>query len=167
MPDVGPNAAAARRTLSLTRVMQEGPMNIDSWGYRILADAVLILHLGVVLFIVGGLVLILAGGRLQWAWVSNLRFRVLHLAAIAYVVVTTWFGIDCGLTVLEQSLRGRAGQLTYDDDFIAHWVSRIMFYDAPPWVFVAAYTAFGLLVAWSWFAVPPVRHSSVAVRSQG
>ena len=78
--------------------------------YRALADAVLILHLGVVLFIVGGLVLILAGGRLQWAWVRNFRFRVLHLAAIAYVVVTTWFGIDCGLTVLEQSLRAGLGR---------------------------------------------------------
>ncbi|MGZ8302043.1 MAG: DUF2784 domain-containing protein [Telluria sp.] len=140
-------------------------MNEESSIYRALADAVLILHLGVVLFIVGGLVLILAGGRLRWAWVRNLRFRVLHLAAIAYVVVTTWFGLDCGLTVLEQSLRGRAGQTTYDNDFIAHWISRIMFYEAPPWVFVAVYTAFGLLVAWSWFSVRPSWRRSRADRS--
>lgn len=125
--------------------------------YRALADVVLVAHVGVVLFIVGGLVLVFAGARLDWAWVRNIRFRLLHLAAIAYVVVTTWFGIECGLTTLEQSLRTRAGQLTYDDDFIAHWLSRILFYEAPAWAFISAYTAFGLLVLWSWIAVRPER----------
>ena len=128
--------------------------------YRALADAVLVIHVGVVLFIVGGLLLILAGGRLDWAWVRGLRFRVLHLAAIGYVVVTTWFGIECGLTTLEQSLRSKAGQASFEGDFIAYWLSRILFYEAPPWVFVAAYTAFRLLVAWSWVAVRPHRNQS-------
>lgn len=130
-------------------------MTPDSSTYLLLANAVLILHVGVVLFIVGGLVLILAGARLGWAWVRNLRFRVLHLAAIGYVVVTTWFGIDCGLTTLEQSLRMKAGQMASSDDFIAHWLSRVLFFEAPPWVFASVYTAFGLLVAWSWFRVRP------------
>jgi hypothetical protein len=128
--------------------------------YRALADAVLVAHVGVVLFIVGGLLLILAGGRLDWAWVRGLRFRVLHLAAIGYVVVTTWFGIECGLTTLEQSLRSKAGQTSFEGDFIAYWLSRILFYEAPPWVFVVAYSAFGLLVAWSWVSVRPHRNQS-------
>ncbi|RJG14780.1 DUF2784 domain-containing protein [Massilia cavernae] len=132
-------------------------MNFDPSTYRTLADAVLVLHLGVVVFIVGGLVVILSGARLNWMWVRDMRFRVLHLAAIGYVVVTTWFGIECGLTTLEQSLRVRSGQLSFEGDFIAHWISRIMFYEAPPWVFAAVYTAFGLLVAWSWLSVPPHR----------
>ena len=123
--------------------------------YRKLADAVLVAHVGVVLFIVGGLVLILAGGRLNWAWVRGMRFRAIHLAAIAYVVVTTWFGIDCGLTTLEQSLRLKAGQTSFEGDFIAHWLSRILFYEAPPWAFITVYTAFGVLVLWSWIAVHP------------
>lgn len=126
--------------------------------YRVLADAVLVAHVGVVLFIVGGLILIVAGGRLNWAWVRVIRFRALHLGAIGYVVITTWFGIECGLTTLEQSLRTKAGQTSFEGDFIAHWLSRILFYEAPPWAFVAAYTAFGLLVLWSWIVVRPRRN---------
>lgn len=133
------------------------PATMDSSIYRLLADAVLILHVGVVLFNVGALVLVLAGARLGWPWVRNMTFRVLHLAAIAYVVITTWLGIDCGLTVLEQWLRTRAGQVSHDDAFIAHWLSRALFFEAPPWVFVTLYTAFGLLVLWSWVRVPPMR----------
>lgn len=129
-----------------------------SFIYRILADAVLVTHVGVVLFIVGGLALILAGARLNWTWVRDVRFRVLHLAAIGYVVVTTWFGIDCGLTTLEQSLRLKAGQTTFEGDFIAHWLSRFLFYEAPPWAFIGVYTAFGLLVLWTWIAVRPRRN---------
>jgi hypothetical protein len=126
--------------------------------YRALADAVLVAHVGVVLFIVGGLVLILAGGRLNWAWVRGIRFRALHLAAIGYVVITTWFGIECGLTTLEQSLRTKADQTSFEGDFIAHWLSRLLFYEAPPWAFIAVYTLFGLLVLWSWIAVRPRRN---------
>lgn len=126
--------------------------------YRILADAVLVTHVGVVLFIIGGLALILAGARLNWTWVRDMRFRVLHLAAIGYVVVTTWFGIDCGLTTLEQSLRLKAGQPTFEGDFIAYWLSRFLFYEAPPWAFIALYTAFGLLVLWTWIAIRPRRN---------
>ena len=125
--------------------------------YRLLADAVLIVHVGVVLFNVGALVLVLVGARRHWQWVRNLTFRLLHLAAIAYVVFTAWLGIDCGLTVLEQWLRARAGQANYDDDFVAHWLSRLLFFEAPPWVFIAVYTAFGVLVLWSWIRVPPLR----------
>ena len=129
-----------------------------SFIYRILADAVLVAHVGVVLFIVGGLGLILAGARLKWRWVRDMRFRVLHLAAIGYVVVTTWSGIDCGLTTLEQSLRLKAGQTAFEGDFIAHWLSQFLFYEAPPWAFIAVYTAFGLLVLWAWIAVRPRRN---------
>lgn len=129
--------------------------------YRTLADAVLVVHVGVVLFIVGGLILILAGAHFNWRWVRDLRFRIVHLAAIGYVVVTTWFGMECGLTTLEQSLRIRAGQVTYADDFIAYWLSRLIFFEAAPWVFATVYTAFGLLVAWTWFRVRPVRHRSL------
>lgn len=125
--------------------------------YRALADLVLVAHVGVVLFIVGGLVLILLGARFNWAWVRDMRFRVLHLAAIGYVVVTTWFGIDCGLTTLEQSLRVKAGQVSFDDDFIAYWLSRLIFFEAAPWVFATIYTGFGLLVAWTWIRVAPRR----------
>ena len=124
-------------------------------AYLFLADAVLVLHAGVVLFIVGGLMLILLGARRRWQWVRNGTFRVLHLAAMAYVVAQSWLGIVCPLTDLEQSLRRRAGTPAHDGDFIAFWLGELLFFQAEPWVFIAAHTAFALAVAYSWVIVRP------------
>jgi hypothetical protein len=130
---------------------------MDSQFYRTFANCVLVTHLGLVLFIVAGLILVLLGGRYHWRWVRNIWFRVAHLAAIAYVMAESWLGIDCPLTTLEQWLRIRAGQARYDEDFIAHWVGKILFFQAPPWVFTSVYSAFALLVAISWISVRPGR----------
>lgn len=129
---------------------------MSSQIYQYLANLVLVVHLGLVVFIVGGLVLILLGGKLRWAWVRSFWFRLSHLAAIGYVVAESWLGIDCPLTILEQHLRLRAGQMVYDDDFIAHWLRSILFFEAPPQVFTAVYSGFALLVLVSWLWLPPV-----------
>jgi hypothetical protein len=123
--------------------------------YLGLANAVLVLHVAIVLFIIGGLVLTLAGAALKWVWVRNFYFRVLHLGGIAYVAMEAWLGIVCPLTTLELWLREGAGQAVYDGDFIAFWLRKLLFFEAAPWVFVAAYSGFGLLVALSWLLVPP------------
>jgi len=123
--------------------------------YQHLANAVLVAHVGIVLFIIGGLVLTLAGAALGWRWVRNFWFRALHLAGIAYIALEAWLGIVCPLTTWELWLRARAGQAVYEGDFIAHWLRQLMFYEAPPWVFIAAYSAFGLLVALGWVLAPP------------
>ncbi|MBC7686508.1 MAG: DUF2784 domain-containing protein [Bdellovibrionales bacterium] len=125
--------------------------------YQHLANAVLIAHVGIVLFIIGGLVLTLVGAACKWHWVKNFWFRALHLAGIGYITMEAWLGIVCPLTTLELWLRERAGQAVYEGDFIAHWLRQLMFYEAPPWVFMAAYSAFGLLVALAWVLAPPVR----------
>ena len=62
-------------------------------------------------------------------------------------------GRCCALTTREQSLRNRAGQQTYDESFIQHWLSHLTFFDMPMWVFALPYTAFAGLVAacgWRW-----------------
>ena len=123
----------------------------------VLADVVLLVHLGVVLFVIAGLVFILIGNRRGWAWVNSRWFRLAHLAAIAVVVAESWLGLPCPLTVLESWLRLQAGEAAYTTGFIAHWVQRVMFYDAPPWVFTSAYTVFGLVVALVWWHFPPQR----------
>ena len=46
-----------------------------------LADAVLLLHFGIVVFVVGGLVVIVAGNLRGWRWVNRWWWRLLHLAA--------------------------------------------------------------------------------------
>jgi len=127
----------------------------EETGYRIAADLLLVLHLGFVLFVVLGLVLVLAGGALAWGWVYNRRFRIAHVLAIGVVVAQAWLGRVCPLTTWEMALRDRAGDATYGGAFIAHWLGEWLYYDLPAWVFAAAYTAFGALVVFAWFRVPP------------
>jgi len=124
---------------------------------RWLADAVLLLHFGIVLFVVGGLLLIVAGNLAGWRWVNAWWFRLLHLAAIGVVVAEAWLGIECPLTTLESWLRVQAGESGMERGFVEHWVSRLLFYRAPAHVFTLAYTLFGLLVVAAWWAYPPTR----------
>jgi len=131
---------------------------VAAWLYRLLADAVLLLHFGVVVFVIGGLALIVAGNLMRWPWVNRLWFRLAHVAAIAIVVVQAWRGYLCPLTTLESWLRMRAGSSPYASGFIEHWVQRILFYEAPVWVFTLAYTVFGLLVVAAWWCFPPRRN---------
>lgn len=123
--------------------------------YQFLANAVLLLHVGVVLFIVASLPLILLGGALRWRWVRNWWFRALHLLAIAVVVGQSWAGIMCPLTTLEQALRLQAGQVSYEGDFIAYWLSKLLFFQAPPWAFISVYSIFGVLVVLGMVFVRP------------
>ena len=126
-------------------------------AYQSLADTVLLLHFAVVVFVVGGLVLIYAGNHQNWTWVNNLYLRVAHLTAIGFVVIQSWLGQDCPLTVLESWLRQQAGQVTYQTSFIEHWIQRILFYQAPSWVFMFLYTIFSLLVIATWWYFPPTK----------
>ena len=123
--------------------------------YLLAADAILYGHLLFVLFVVLGLLLILAGKPLAWPWVRNPWFRLAHLLAIGVVVVQSWLGQVCPLTRWEMALRTKAGDATYTGSFIAHWVESLLYYQAPTWVFAACYTAFGTLVLASWFWVRP------------
>lgn len=120
-----------------------------------LADLVLLLHVLVVLFILGSLVLIVLGGMRGWHWVHNPWFRLGHLLAIGVVAAQAWLGMVCPLTTLEMALRMAAGERTYAGGFIAHWVGRLLYYQAPLWVFALVYTAFGTLVAGAWWLVRP------------
>lgn len=127
--------------------------------YLIAADAVLLLHVAFVVFVVAGLVAVLCGEVVGWAWVRNRTFRMLHVAAIGIVVLQAWLGRICPLTILEMSLRRKAGDATYAGSFISHWLESILYYRAPAWVFTVAYTAFAALVVLAWLWVRPNRRS--------
>ncbi len=123
--------------------------------YQTLADLVLLLHAMFVVFVVAALLLTIVGGYRRWQWVRNWWFRVVHLVSIAVVVAQSWAGLICSLTSLEMWLRGQAGSEQYDGGFIQYWLQRFLYYDAPAWVFVTAYTVFGLLVVITWLRFPP------------
>ena len=132
----------------------------DGVLYRLAADVLLFIHVLFVVFVIVGLIFIFVGGYRRWAWVRNPWFRIAHLAAIGVVVAQAWLGVICPLTVWEMALRERAGDAVYTGAFIAHWLEALLYYNAPPWVFVLCYTLFGLLVLLSWFVVPPGRFSA-------
>ena len=107
------------------------------------------------MFVVLGLPAVLVGNWRGWAWANWLWWRVVHLLAIGVVVLQAWLGRYCGLTVLESSLREKAGQVGYEHGFIEYWVQRLLYYEGPLWVFALLYTIFGALVAWAWWRYPP------------
>ena len=123
--------------------------------YQLLADLVLATHAALVMFVIGGLAAILVGNFRGWRFVNAWWFRAAHLAAIAVVAAQAWLGITCPLTTLESALRVKAGGAAYETSFIEHWLARLLYYDAPAWVFTAAYTLFGLAVAAAWWRFPP------------
>ena len=123
--------------------------------YLLLADSLLLIHVLFVAFVVVGLILIVAGKISSWSWVRNPWFRLAHLACIAIVVLQSWLGKICPLTIWEMALRARAGDATYTGSFIAHWLSEILYYQAPQWVFGLLYTLFGMLVIATWLWVRP------------
>jgi hypothetical protein len=123
--------------------------------FRIAADLLLVMHVLFVAFVLLGLLVILAGWPLGWKWVRNRWFRLAHLAGIGVVVLQSWLGMICPLTTWEMALRREAGDATYTGGFVAHWLGRLLYFEAPPWVFAAGYSAFGALVVLSWWWVRP------------
>lgn len=116
-----------------------------------LADALLVVHFAIATFIVAGLILVWLGAALGWRWVRNPWFRYLHLAAIAFVAAEALLGIACPLTVWEDLLRGGIRP----ESFIGRWVHRLLYYQAPEWVFAAAYVAWALAALLTLRWVPP------------
>jgi len=125
--------------------------------YMLLADAILLVHVMFVAFVVLGLILIFIGKLLTWSWVRNPWFRIIHLASICLVVVQSWVGALCPLTTWEMALRLQAGDIVYSGSFLSHWLESLLYYQAPVWVFVVCYTAFGSLVMAGWYWVRPHR----------
>ena len=127
--------------------------------WQLLADLVLCLHVALMLFVVLGLPLVVVGNLRGWGWVNAPWLRFSHLATIAIVAGEAWLGIVCPLTTLEMALRARASEATYDGSFVEHWLQALLFWQAPAWVFTAAYTLFGLAVAATWWRWPPRRRA--------
>lgn len=121
----------------------------------VLADIVMVAHALIVGFVVFGLLLILLGWRQHWQWVRNWWFRGIHLAIVIWVVIQTLRGRYCPLTYWEMDLRRAAGQPTYDTSFIDYWVSRLIYFDFPDWIFMVGYSVFAGLVLLTWWQYPP------------
>jgi Protein of Unknown function (DUF2784) len=85
--------------------------------YRRLADLVLLAHAAFVLFVVFGGLVVLRRPRAAWA----------HLPAVAWGALVEFAGWICPLTLLENALRMRGGEVGYAGDFLGHVLSSLVY----------------------------------------
>ncbi|MFV3304178.1 DUF2784 domain-containing protein [Pseudomonas sp. NY15181] len=85
--------------------------------YRLAADAVVLLHLGFILFVLLGGLLVLRWPRLAW----------LHLPAAAWGMAVEFLHLYCPLTPLENHFRALAGDNDYDGGFIEHYLIPLIY----------------------------------------
>ena len=102
-------------------------------SYRLMADAVVVFHFAIVLFVLAGGLLVL--WRRWMAWV--------HLPIIAWVIFAELFQYLCPLTYLENWLRARGDGETYQGDFVAHYIMPVLY---PEGLTPTMQILFGLLV---------------------
>ena len=86
-------------------------------GNMIAADAVMLVHFCFIAFALLGSFLVLRWLRVIW----------LHLAAVAWGVYIEASGNICPLTPLENHFRELAGQTTYGEGFITHYLGPIIY----------------------------------------
>ena len=121
-----------------------------------MADALLVLHFLIAAFIVAGLVLVWIGALARWAWIRNPWFRYLHLAAIVFVAAEALLGLACPLTIWEDLLRGGVRP----ESFVGRWVQRLLYYQAPEWLFTTLYAAWTGATLITLRLVPPGRNAA-------
>ena len=121
-----------------------------------LADLLLVFHFSIAAFIVLGLILVWIGAFARLAWVRNPWFRYLHLAAIGYVAAEALLGYACPLTIWEDLLRGGARP----ESFVGRWVYRLLYYNAPEWVFTTLYAVWAAATLVTLRLVPPRRKAA-------
>jgi hypothetical protein len=86
-------------------------------AYRILADAVLVAHLGFILFVVAGGFLVCWRRVVAW----------LHIPAAAWGALIEFMGWVCPLTPLELWARSRAGETGYTGGFVEHYLLPVVY----------------------------------------
>ena len=121
-----------------------------------MADVLLVVHFLIAAFIVASLPLVWLGGALGWGWVRNPWFRYVHLGAIGFVALEALLGMMCPLTVLEDMLRGTMPL----DSFAGRWVHRLLYYQAPEWVFTVAYLSWTAATLATLRFVPPRKRAA-------
>jgi hypothetical protein len=82
-----------------------------------MADAVLVLHLAFIVFVIIGGFAVLRWPRLAW----------LHVPAALWGAMIEFAGWICPLTPLENALRQRGGETGYSGGFIDHYITSAIY----------------------------------------
>ena len=86
-------------------------------AYQILANATALVHLGFVVFVLVGGLLLLRWPKLVWV----------HLPAAIWGMLIEFAGLWCPLTRWENHFLRQAGRAGYDKGFIAHYVFPLLY----------------------------------------
>ncbi|MBI4537421.1 MAG: DUF2784 domain-containing protein [candidate division NC10 bacterium] len=85
--------------------------------YQLLADALVLVHLAFVVFVVAGGLLVFWRPWLRWV----------HLPAAAWGALIEFIGWICPLTPWEVALRLKAGQTSYAGGFVEHYLLPVLY----------------------------------------
>ena len=85
--------------------------------YRILADAVLVVHMGFIVFVVAGGFLVRRWRGVAWV----------HIPAVAWGALIEFMGWVCPLTPFEIWARSRAGGTGYSGGFVEHYLLPVVY----------------------------------------
>ena len=85
--------------------------------YRVLADALVVFHVGFVLFVMLGGLLVLRWPRAAW----------IHLPAAVWGAWVEFSSTICPLTPLENHLRRLGGEAGYSGGFIEHYLLPVLY----------------------------------------
>jgi hypothetical protein len=96
---------------------QTSALAMDTRLFQLIADALVVIHLLFIAFVVLGGFLVLRWPRLAWV----------HLPAAAWGVVVEWMGWICPLTPLENHFRQLAGSGAYGGDFVARYLVPLIY----------------------------------------
>ena len=86
-------------------------------NYSFLADLVMLLHFGFIIFAVLGALLVARWPRLVW----------LHLPTAFWAMWIEFYGGVCPLTPLENRLRSMGGEAGYSESFIGHYIGAVIY----------------------------------------
>jgi hypothetical protein len=116
-------------------------------GWALLADAVVLVHLGFILFALFGAALL---PRRPW-------LVLLHAPALAWGAWIELTGGICPLTPLENQLRHAAGERGYAGGFIAHYLLPLIYPDGLTrewqWLLAAVLIAVNLALYLRWWRI--------------
>ena len=104
--------------------------------YRILADAIMVIHLAWIIFMLWGFVLTIRGFFYP-KFFERWLFRTIHLLGIIFVVTLEILGKYCPLTLWENALRGHYNPETdYPGSFIIKHIEQMIYPDVSPLVVI-------------------------------
>jgi hypothetical protein len=107
-----------------------------------LGDAILVVHFGIIVFNIAGLVVIPLGAALGWRFVRIAWLRLLHLGILIIVAGQALLGRACILAIWQNELTRN----TAAPEPIFQWLDGLIYWNFPIWMFAIFYSVIVLYV---------------------